>query len=283
MDNTPELIDGGFGLYSTANLKGEIEPIKTEYFRISLTRSGQATFNIGLEKHQPVRNTIVFGIPGQIFSLTRPSHDFMAYYMLFSEKFIADAIFPRQARQAFPFLTYQGFQCFDLDEETAAEVENIIFKINDEVKTRKNNCSEVIRLYIQLILIHAGRVYHRIVINKQEQGIIEHSLFNRFIKLVSENFLTVRKVREYAAMLHVSPDHLNRLCKLQAGFTAGYFINEMLLLEAKAYLLHGGLSVSEIAYKLEFSDPSHFIRFCKKHSGQTPLGFRKKFPGVSAI
>ncbi|MBK9736441.1 MAG: hypothetical protein IPO92_16390 [Saprospiraceae bacterium] len=50
MDNTSELLDEGFGLYSTTDLKKNIGPIKTQYFRISLTRNGHATFDIGLEK-----------------------------------------------------------------------------------------------------------------------------------------------------------------------------------------------------------------------------------------
>ena len=42
MDNTPELLEGAFGLYSTINGKKNIGPIKTEYFRITLTRTGYA-------------------------------------------------------------------------------------------------------------------------------------------------------------------------------------------------------------------------------------------------
>ncbi len=36
MDNTSALLDQGFGLYSTTNVKGKIGPVKTEYFQISL-------------------------------------------------------------------------------------------------------------------------------------------------------------------------------------------------------------------------------------------------------
>jgi hypothetical protein len=55
MDNTSDLLNNGFGLYSTTGLKKNIGPFKTEYFRISLTRKGNASFDIGLEKHQPYR------------------------------------------------------------------------------------------------------------------------------------------------------------------------------------------------------------------------------------
>lgn len=108
MDNTSELLDEGFGLYSTIDLKKNIGPIKTQYFRISLTRKGSATFDIGLEKYKTTRNSILFGIPGQIFSLNQFSNDFLAYYMLFTEKFINDIILKQYSKQHFPFLSYSG-------------------------------------------------------------------------------------------------------------------------------------------------------------------------------
>ena len=276
MDNSPDLLDGGFGLYSTTNLRGNIEAIKTAYFRISLTRNGQADFNIGLENYQPKRNSIVFGFPGQIFSLNNPSNNFLAYYMLFSEKFISDIIFQMKTREQFPFLTYTGLQCFNLSTETANEIESIIFKINDEIKARKANCSEAIRLYIQLILIYANRDYGTMLLSKQGATNSGQMLFSNFLKLVSQHFIAVRKVSDYAEMLHVSPDHLKRIIKTHADKTANELIDEMLILEAKAYLLHSKMRVSEIAYKLEFADPSHFNKFFRKKCKFTPLQFRIK-------
>ncbi len=276
MDNTSMLLDGGFGLYSTTNVKKNIGPIKTEYFRISLTRNGHASFDVGLEKYQPHRNCILFGIPGQIFSFHNISKDFLAYYMLFTEDFVSDTFLKFNKKQHFPFLSYAGLQCFELDEETAREIESIICKMNDEIKKNKSECSEIIRLYIQLILTYANRNYAAVLLSRYGTGHTIQNLFNSYLKLVSEHFLSVRKVADYADMLYVSPDHLNRAIKACSDKTAHELIDEMVLMEAKAYLLHSKLTVSEIAYKLEFADPSHFNRFFKKLCGQTPLDFRKK-------
>src|SRR5262245_18255964 len=68
MEHTSGLLEDGFGFYSTTDVKKNIGPVKTEYFRIALTRRGTAHFNIGLEKYVPYRNCILFGIPGQVFS-----------------------------------------------------------------------------------------------------------------------------------------------------------------------------------------------------------------------
>ncbi|GAB4457693.1 MAG: helix-turn-helix transcriptional regulator [Bacteroidales bacterium] len=276
MDNTSELLDGGFGLYSTIDLKTNIGPIKTQYFRISLTKKGNATFRIGLETYSTNRNSILFGIPGQIFSLPHFSNDFLAYYMLFTEKFIGDVILKNNSKQRFPFLSYSGLQCFQLDDNTADEIENIVFQINKEVKAHQADGSDMIRLYIQQIILLANRNYGTVLLSRQSSPNSQQGLYKDFLNLVSQYYLTVRKVSAYADMLHVSPDYLNRVIKSYSDKTAHEHIDEMLLMEAKAYLLHTSMTIAEIAYKLEFSDPSHFNRFFKKYCGLTPAEFRSQ-------
>ncbi|HOZ96401.1 MAG TPA: helix-turn-helix domain-containing protein [Niabella sp.] len=276
MDKTSELLGESFGLYSTLDLKKNIGPIKTQYYRISLTRKGSAIFDIGLEKYNTKRNSILFGIPGQIFSLHQYSNDFLAYYMLFTEKFINDVLLKQNRKQHFPFLSYTGLQCFQLDDSTADEVENIIFKINSEVKEHKVDCSEMIALYLHQIILLANRHYGTVLLSNQNSPNSHQALYSDFIKTVSQYYLTVRKVAAYADMLHISPDHLNRAIKSCSNKTAHELIDEMLMMEAKAYLLHTPQTISEITYKLEFSDPSHFNRFFKKYCGLTPLEFRNQ-------
>jgi AraC family transcriptional regulator, transcriptional activator of pobA len=275
MDNTSGLLAGGFGLYSTTNLKKNIGPVKTEYYRISLIRKGTASFDIGLEKYKPCRNSVMFGIPGQIFSLHNCSKEFQAFYMLFNEQFISDTMLQTEKKSIYPFLTYSGLQCFAVDDSTANEIENIIFKMDEEIKMNKPECSSAIRLYIQLILILANRNYSEILLSGVGTSNTQKNLYNRYLKLVSQHFISVRKVSEYAGMLYVSPDHLNRAIKSCSDKTAHELINEMLLMEAKAYLLHTNSTVSEIAYKLDFADPSHFNRFFKNYCNITPQAFRR--------
>lgn len=274
MDSTSELLDEGFGLYSTVDLKKNIGPIKTQYYRISLTRKGSAKFDIGLKKYQVKRDSILFGIPGQIFSLHNFSKDFLAYYMLFTEKFINNVILKYNKNQHYPFLTHSGLQCFELENKAANEIESIIFKINNEVKERKKDCNEMIKLYIHQIILLASRNYSLNSFSLRNTSNSYQALYNKFLESVSQHFLKERKVSSYSEMLNVSADHLNRAIKYCSDKTAHEHINEMLIMEAKYYLLYTSLTISEIAYKLEFSDPSHFSRFFKKYSNKTPAEFR---------
>ncbi|MBK9250159.1 MAG: helix-turn-helix domain-containing protein [Ignavibacteria bacterium] len=276
MDNTSELLDGGFGLYSTVNTKRSIGPAKTEYYRIGLIRSGTAKYSIGLETFQPVRNTIVFGVPGQVFSLQEPTEDFFAYYMLFSEDFISETLLPGKYRVQYPFIHYEGVQCFQMTEEEGTEIESLFFKINDEIMAQNDDVSRAIQLYIHLILINAGRNYARSFPSASEQSGDSSILFTRFVKLVSKHFLTVQKVSAYADMLYVSADHLNRAIKSYSLKTAHELIDEMITTEAKAYLRYSQYTISEIAYLLNFTDPSHFNKFFKKITNSTPNQYRNK-------
>jgi len=102
------------------------------------------------------------------------------------------------------------------------------------------------------------------------------TIFDKFKKLLLSESHQLRKVNEYAALLHTTPQNLNAVCRKQTGKNAGQFITEQLVLEAKRYILHTDYTVNEIAHILSFSDASHFVKFFKRHTGNTPLQFREK-------
>lgn len=276
LDNSSELIEGSFGLYSSANVKSSIGPVKTQYYRMALVRAGTANFDLGIESYHPVRDSIVFGFPGQVFSLYDQSDDFFVYYMLFKEEFMAESLLLKDNREQYPFFSYTGVQSFPLSPEAAEAVENLIMKINGEIKNRRSDIGRMIQLYLQIILTHAIRCYEQQQLAKEETATSGNALFRRFVKLVSQHFMKLRRVSDYAKLLNISADHLNRTIKAQSEKTAGELIDTMILTEAKAYLLHTELSNAEIAYRLDFSDPSHFNKFFKKLAQCTPVEYRGK-------
>ena len=104
----------------------------------------------------------------------------------------------------------------------------------------------------------------------QKQQTLRH-----FRQLVEKNYRSLKLPKEYAVLLHITPNHLNALVTSLTGKNAGSIIRERVLLEAKRLLTNAAMSVSEIAYDLEFQDNSYFTRFFKRYTGQTPEAFRK--------
>lgn len=102
-------------------------------------------------------------------------------------------------------------------------------------------------------------------------------LLNNFQTLIDQNFKIKKLPKDYAEMLYITPNHLNALCKDLGGISAGELIRSRVVLEAKRLLVNKELSVSEIAYELNFQDASYFVKFFKKYTNFTPEQFRKQY------
>jgi AraC family transcriptional regulator, transcriptional activator of pobA len=100
--------------------------------------------------------------------------------------------------------------------------------------------------------------------------------YDRFLNLLLNEIPRLRKVNEYAGLLHITPQNLNAACRKHSGKTASQLINSQLILEAKRYILHTGYTILEIADILQFTDASHFVKFFRKQEGMTPIQFRDK-------
>ena len=69
--------------------------------------------------------------------------------------------------------------------------------------------------------------------------------------------------------------------KEKTGKSAKDYIQDKLVIEAKRLLLFSEMSSKELAYEIGFEEPSHFNTFFKKHSGHSPIAFRKSVRATS--
>ncbi|MEX2513162.1 MAG: helix-turn-helix transcriptional regulator [Cyclobacteriaceae bacterium] len=100
--------------------------------------------------------------------------------------------------------------------------------------------------------------------------------FSIFKKLLNEHYLQLRYADEYAKKMQISIRKLNQISKVAAGCTAIEVIREKMLIEAKNLLTHTSLPVNEVAFQLNFSDASNFIKFFKSQTTLTPTEYRGK-------
>lgn len=117
-----------------------------------------------------------------------------------------------------------------------------------------------------LILIHSS-------VNHFNKGA---RLYEHYLDLLNQQNKINRKVSYYAKALGTTSQNLNAACRKAVNQTAGELITTHLLGEAKRLLLYTDNTVSQIAYQLEFTDPSYFVKYFKKHLNITPEAFRKR-------
>ncbi len=106
----------------------------------------------------------------------------------------------------------------------------------------------------------------------------KEELFNQFYSLLITRYQEAHKVNYYAEQLHVNPKYLSRCVCDVTGNTAGYWVENVLLVNAKQLLInYPTLSVKAICYKLGFEEVSNFTRFFRRNTGTSPIQFRKLF------
>ena len=119
------------------------------------------------------------------------------------------------------------------------------------------------------------------LINQKQQKIkttplsTKIELTNRFLSLVSEQFRTEKRVIYYADCLRLTPRHLSQVVKEVTGRTAGEHIDGFVVREAKILLSSHSMNISEVATHLCFSNPSFFGKYFKKHTGLSPILFKR--------
>ena len=80
---------------------------------------------------------------------------------------------------------------------------------------------------------------------------------------------------ECAEALGVHPTYIWKVLKMERNKSFSDYVEEYKLSEAKRLLTETGLTVAEIAEKLNYTNAQNFIRFFSKSTGVTPGKFRK--------
>jgi len=99
----------------------------------------------------------------------------------------------------------------------------------------------------------------------------------RFKELLYEHFRQSRAVKFYADSLAVSENYLNRCVNQVTSKPPKQHINEMVIDHSKILLQDLSNDISQIAFDLNFSDPSYFGRLFKQVTRLTPSEYRSRF------
>lgn len=99
-------------------------------------------------------------------------------------------------------------------------------------------------------------------------------LFEQFVELLLAHYRSERSLGFYARRLGISSKYLSLVIKTVSGKSAVEWIDDYVIQEAKNLLLRSGLSIGEVAARLNFSTQSFFGKYFKLHTGISPKKFQ---------
>lgn len=169
---------------------------------------------------------------------------------------------------------------FGEQEREFLEMERVASKLEWEQR-RSARCRDIATeaLLIDLLVGVLRNVQHGQAPRVADNGSYQEA-YRRFVSMVEEHHRENWSLQRFAEALRTSVPRLRAICRCVTGESPIRIINERIALEAKRCLTYTSLSVSEIAYRLGFDDPSYFSRFFKSRCRQTPTEYREARKGV---
>ncbi len=249
-------------------------PHQVSFYHIIFVTKGAGKHFVDFRPYEFRKGSLIFVTVGQVHAFDlRSKMD--GHVVLFTERFIsrnvarADGL--AHARLYNPFLDIpviqsnpNEFRAFDsLFREIAME-----YMGQDDFATE-----DILSLLLKVVLLKAERIKRTLMPPRVTPD--HFAKFEDFRTLLGEFVRRSRNAQDYAEKLGVSYKNLNEICKNVTGQTAKACVDQFLVLELKRELAIGDASVKELSYSFSFDEPTNFVKYFKKHVGQSPNEFRE--------
>ena len=238
----------------------------------------ESNYELGLDSdsHQITNNQLYFIPKGTIISWEAEYVGlWKGYTIFFKPEFLKRDDIPTELGDFFKDGKPRVLQ---LDRQSKHYLDASCEQMLLEQASDQADLPKVLGHWFSLFLLYCNRYYGTA---KIETGSFEHAIKYRFQELLNFNIEKHRKVDFYADQLNISPRHFTRLIKRTTGITAKKVILEKMTEVAKERLKHSELTISEIAYSLNFKNIPQFNKHFKAITGVTPSQYRRTFRGIS--
>ncbi len=163
--------------------------------------------------------------------------------------------------------------CISLSDKEYSSITSLFDSIQEEYECLKpsNHSEIIIRSHLNILLLKLTGLYEAISgKSKNSDSILIHSLS----QLIDSYFIKEQHLGFYTSTFNISESQLNDICNRHFNCGLKKILQNRLMQEARKLLLSSEMSVSEIAYKLNFEDNSYFSKVFKNKTGLTPRRFR---------
>lgn len=252
-------------------------PTKLEVLTVGLCLEGNAVLNISLREFKFSPGVMFILLPNQIVERQYSTSDFKGIFFAVSKNLL-EAL-PKVGNVLSLFFHLKDYPCFHLDQHEQQIVQEYHAFIRGRLRNKEDLYrKEVVTGLMQGFFFELCSIFKShepsdaaTVKNKSRKEYI----FERFYESLVEFYQSERSVKFYADRLCLTPKHLSGVVKEVSGKTVGEWIDELVILEAKALLNSSCMNIQEIADRLNFANQSFFGKYFKHYTGMSPKEYRK--------
>lgn len=252
-------------------------PIRFDGLYIGLREKGKARFSINLKEFEVSENDLVICSPGDLVQASLQDGIHLVQSMMISSHFLKEMYISLNSFMPF-FASQKEHPVFHLTDNEMEELKSYFLLIKDNIENDDYFRTDITKRLLAAYLYKLGSTLYRHRPELQAEAAKplkrEEILFKEFIRLVSEHHRKERRVDFYAEQLFLSPKHFSTVIKKVSGKTAGQWIDDYVVLEAKTLLKYSAMSIQEVAYYMNFPNPSFFGKYFRQHTGMSPSEYK---------
>jgi len=248
-------------------------PLKLDAVVSIICMKGSIRGTLNLNNFTAEAPCLFIVLSGQILQIDNFSEDFKGLTIILAKKFWDG--FPFDNNLEFPlFRSIRENPFIPLKEEELNSMTDYFRLLQSTIRKKENqNRSAAVKHLTAAFFYGFGYQYHqvpeKIHISKQDK------LVRDFLLLARENYRKHRAVEFYADKLCLSPKYLSKVLKQKSGKSAADWIEDHVILEAKALLKSTSWTIQHISEELDFPTQSFFGKYFKRRVGLSPMEYRK--------
>ncbi len=250
------------------------DPHRHTFYEVLWTDAGRSRQAIDGVEYGLEAGSLFFISPGQLHYFVDYEH-LRGGSVLFTEAFFLHGQADRDQLFALSFLdNCYARPLLALSAGQFGEVRETIGALAAEV-ARPDRSAVICRGLLQVLL---GRIQRCVEAQPGAAPPARRAvvLYKQLKELLDRHYLENLPPAAYAALLHISPHHLNVVCKaVTGGRTARQVVRARAVLEAQRRLAYTDQPVAEVAADLQFFDPSYFARVFRAETGHRPAAYQR--------
>lgn len=270
-------IDGNFYIYENKAIRPVQYPFRIDMTVCCICLEGNACGRIDMRPYTIKAPAISITMPGQVMEHISSSSDFSGIFILMSSGFTGDLL---PSDQATAFLSVRNRPVIELTQNQLASIMEYCSTVRRVINTRDNPNSMAIVRHLTIAFFYGlGYYFHKAQSANTEKKTREEILLQNFLEKVRIFHNRERRIDFYADQLHLTPKYLSRVIKNYSGKSAAEWIDDYVILTAKALLKSTDMTIQQISDELNFPSQSFFGKFFKRLTGVSPKTFRnEKYP-----
>lgn len=251
-------------------------PHRIGFYSILFIFEGEGKHSIDFKTYNYRRGSIIFIARDQVHAFER-NNDRDARFMGFTEEFFQKSRMGSTLIKQLSLFNYQLHSpVIQLEGERIDIFSRLVLRLEREYHAPDDSLTEEIIISLLRIFLCLAERERKQNITERPKSKFEDE-FLVFQNLVQKHLFESRKVKYYAELMNISSKQLNRITQDVTGLPSKNYLNEVMLMEIKRFLMNTSLSVKEIGFRTGFEETTNFVKFFKKYEGMTPARFRREF------